>query len=238
MAGQITTRRIVRLNERPTSLSGITLEETDITRVDIVVQRTLPAYRATEIQHDVEEYRRRNMEIFNKLENDDPYHHPKVEDVATPIYLIARIYEGPGEIVYVGKAESKKNRFEGGHIALLRLLDPEYKDHDKFISFAIINITTSNKQIVPVEWVYDKQLRTKLISHIEHALVWKFQPCYNTHFKASEPQDFSFEINFWDASDGDLLAIKDVRVRAAHGPIAQLTPEVLRGAIADAVDGA
>lgn len=227
MSAPDVTRMLVKMPS-PSSLDGVKIRAEEIRRVNVDILRTLDAYRATEIQHDLKMFRERNMAIYNKLSLGAPYH-PLLEDIATPIYIITRIDTGLGEIVYVGKAQSTTNRFSGGHIVLLKLLDPNYKDYDKFISFAVINVKTVSGELVPVEWIEDKALRENLVKHVEQSLIWKFQPEYNTHYKSEEPRDFVFEMNLSDY-DGDHVSFDHIRIRIAGGPIHQSSPEVRRSA--------
>lgn len=222
------TRMLVKIPP-PTSLAGTKLRAEEVRCVDISIIRTLDAHRAAEIQHDLKLLRERNMNIYNKLKSESKYYFPLVEDIATPIYLITRINGDNGEIVYVGKAQSTTNRFVGGHIALLKLLDPNYKEYDKFISFAILNVRTVNGEMFPVEWVEDKELRDDIIKHVEQALVWKLQPDYNTHYKSVEPKDYAFEMNLYD-HDGSNVILNSIRIRVANRPIHQCSPEVRRSA--------
>lgn len=228
MSAPDVTRMLAKMPS-PTSLAGAKIRAEEVRRVDVSIIRTLDAYRATEIQHDLKILRERNMNIYDKLIPGAPSYHPLVEDIATPIYLITRIDEGHGEIVYVGKAQSTTNRFSGGHIALLKLLDPKYKNYDKFISFAVINVRSMHGDVVPVEWVENKKLRDDIVGHVEQSLVWKFQPEYNTHYKSAEPIDYAFEINLIDY-DGSYVSFDPIRIRVADGPIYQSSPEVRRSA--------
>lgn len=223
------TRMLANISP-PTSLDGIRLNAGDVRSVDVSVLRTLDAYRAAEIQHDLKRFRAKNMKIYNKLKNQATSHHPLVEDIATPIYLITRIHEGPGDLVYVGKAQSETNRFVGGHISLLKLLDPQYKEYDKFISFAVIYIRTEKGDQLPVEWVEDKKLRDAIIKDVEQSLIWKFQPEYNTHYKSEESKDFTFEMNLYD-HDGSHIVLGSIRIRAASAPIHQDTLKVRRSVV-------
>lgn len=222
------TRMLVKIPS-PTSLAGAKFRAEEVRRVDVNIMRTLDAYRATEIQHDLKIFRERNMNIYSKLLPGAASYHPLVDDIATPIYIITRIDKGPGEIVYVGKAQSTTNRFAGGHIALLNLLDPKYKNYDKFISFAVINVRTVHGDVIPVEWVENKKLRGALIKHVEQSLIWKFQPDYNTHYKSAEPIDYAFELNLADY-DGSHVIFDSIRIRIADGPIHQSSPRVRRSA--------
>ncbi|MEI6559450.1 MAG: hypothetical protein WCO00_13680 [Rhodospirillaceae bacterium] len=198
--------------------SGIAIKEEEITQCNIKIMKTVPVHRASEIQHAADDYLEHNKRKFPGIALGDWTMLPNVSEIATPIYMMFITDKSCGAVVYIGKAESKTNRFTDGHIAALKLLHPKYQRFHKFISFAVVLISTTKCSNVPVELVFPSSLRSEIISYIEHSMVWKFQPCLNTNLKKGAPPGITIETNFWGAHD-DYIKVSDIRIRAKGQPI-------------------
>jgi hypothetical protein len=220
------TRVFVKIFGERTTASGVRIHNTsDIVECNISILKTLPIHRAADIQHDIDQYLNSNKNRFGDIASNNLSSFPATDEVATPIYIITLIGRKITRIAYVGQAASATNRFKGGHSVLLKLLSPRHKHFDKYISFAIITVSTSQNERVPVEWVSPATLRGRIIDHVEHSLIWKFQPRLNSNLKSTEPREFSFTINFWGDSN-EYFVLSDIRVRAANQRIVKDTPSV------------
>lgn len=207
-----------KISTKMVTKSGISIRKEDISRCDIYVMKTVPVHRAREIQHDAGLYLKRNKGNFPGIALGNWQSLPNGSDIATPIYMISIIGRSFNRVVYIGKAESTTNRFAGGHIAALMLLHPKYQCFRKYISFAVLLITTSKGEVFPVEWVSPSSLRAEIVAHVEHSMVWKFQPRLNSNLKDTEPSGFTFETNFREISD-EFIRIDPIRIRAKDNPI-------------------
>jgi len=217
------TRFWVRIFGERTTASGVHIDEADIVGCYVSILGTVPIHRAADIQHDVDQYLNSNRNRFGDIASNNLSSFPATDEVATPIYIITLIGKKLRRIVYVGQAASATNRFKGGHSVLLKLLSPRHRHFDKYISFAVIAISTSQGERVPVEWISPAELRGEIIDHVEHSLIWKFQPRLNSNLKNTEPKEFSFAMNF-EGDSNEFFALSAIRVRAANQPIIKDTP--------------
>ena len=207
-----------KISSKMITKSGIKIRKEEISQCDIYIMKTVPVHRAREIQHDAALYLKRNKENFPGMALGDWQSLPSGSDIATPIYIISIIGKSFNGVVYIGKAESTTNRFAGGHIAALMLLHPKYQRFCKYISFAVLLIKTSKGEVFPVEWISPSSLRAEIVAHVEHSMIWKFQPRLNSNLKDTEPSGFTFETNLWEMSD-EFIRIAPIRIRAKDNPI-------------------
>lgn len=216
---------LASLRKKRTTTRGVRVGGNEITECDISTIKTVPIHRASEIQHDVEEYMKLNTSRFGKIIRRKLKFYPSTDEIATPIYVITIIGRNIRKICYIGQASSSKNRFSGGYGVLLKLLNPKYKYFDKYISFCFISIKTIKSGRIPIEWVESKKLRKEVINDVEHALIWKFQPRLNSNLKKIPPVNCKFTINFLSDSN-EYFSRAAIRIRLAHNPIVKLRPSI------------
>ena len=93
------------------------------------------------------------------------------------IYLIT-IYDDIGfeKVVYVGKTDGKKSRFQNGHLAALKLHNPKYKAYDKRVYFGTITFIADNEKqdYLPLECFSSKDDIKRFLSDVEKFLIRYF----------------------------------------------------------------
>jgi hypothetical protein len=83
------------------------------------------------------------------------------------------------KIVYIGKTDSKYNRFVNGHLAALKLHHPKYQEYKKRIYFGTVTFLTEDKEYLPLEFISPFSKAKKLLSNTEALLIAWFNPELN-----------------------------------------------------------
>lgn len=143
------------------------------------------------------EYIERTFSIINKnldelLENDEVYMRLDNEqkdmilkELGNPplcsynIYIITIYNDTEEKIVYIGKTDSKKSRFQNGHLAALKLHNPKYEGYKKRVYFGTI-VFLNKSDYIPLEYIIPLEYARTLLSYTESILINYFKPELNT----------------------------------------------------------
>lgn len=95
------------------------------------------------------------------------------------LYFITIYNDAEERLVYIGKTDSKKNRFVNGHLAALKLLNPIYQGYSKRIYFGTI-MFLSETEYVPLEFITPYNLAEKYLGEMEAFLIDRLNPELNS----------------------------------------------------------
>jgi hypothetical protein len=97
-----------------------------------------------------------------------------------PIYIFS-VDDGVTErAVYVGKTNSFKGRFSGGHSACVKLLEPKYSSFTKRLYLCQVMFLSQSKQYLPLEWIKPYETAKKFLDDAESDLIFRLQPELNS----------------------------------------------------------
>lgn len=95
------------------------------------------------------------------------------------LYFITVYNENEEKIVYIGKTDSKDNRFKNGHKTALKLHVPQYAQYYKRVYFGTVTFLSSKKDYIPMEFITPLQEAKKYLSETEGLLIAWFNPELN-----------------------------------------------------------
>ena len=158
--------------------------------VDLYLANTVDTRNLVDSWNKNKEYIQRACDIADVNEDNgyDLDHEKKswiLEELGEPpecsynIYFITVYDDKQEKLVYIGKTDSKKSRFANGHLATLKLHNPQYNLLNKRIYFGTIVFISENKQYIPLEFITPFDESKKLLSEVEALLIAHFSPELN-----------------------------------------------------------
>lgn len=100
-----------------------------------------------------------------------------------PIYMFTVGDAQNEKIVYIGKTDSSFGRFEGGHYACVKLLDPKYNSLSKRLYLCSVMLLSKDGDYLPLEWVRPYIISAQLLDDIESQLIFHYKPELNSKKK-------------------------------------------------------
>lgn len=101
-----------------------------------------------------------------------------------PIYIITTEEAGIENVVYVGKTVTN-GRFEGGHLAAIKLHNPAYRNAEKYVYRCSITLSL-RREWFALEWVGTPSIAEQILDDVESRLIYHFQPPLNTQKKSAD----------------------------------------------------
>jgi len=95
------------------------------------------------------------------------------------LYFITIYDDRDEKLVYIGKTDSKINRFANGHRASFKLHNPIYKGFNKRIYFATLVFLSKDRKYIPLEFINPFEESEKYLNDIEALLIAHFNPELN-----------------------------------------------------------
>ncbi|UOQ51112.1 hypothetical protein [Hymenobacter cellulosivorans] len=123
-------------------------------------------------------------------------------NVSHPIYIITIESADVQRVVYVGKTSSDNSRFKSGHSAAIKLLDPIYKDYDKYIYVCQVMLYSEKLgSYLPLEFVGVRKTAEDILDDIESKLINNFKPVLNSQKTKSFVLVYDFTLNINNETD-------------------------------------
>lgn len=132
---------------------------------------------------------------------------------AYPLYFITIHKNNQEKLVYIGRTNSKKNRFTGGHAAFTKLLNPKFNGWKKRIYMAGVTVLTYEDHYIPLEWLHPRAFTKRLWKSIESQLIYHFQPELNYHLKATDKCEWPADLIVNNYSGTKFLEVEPVSAR-------------------------
>lgn len=95
------------------------------------------------------------------------------------IYFITIYNDADEKIVYVGKTDSKHNRFANGHCAALKLHNPKYSSYRKRVYFGTITLLSEKLTYIPLEFITPYENAKRYLNGVEAFLIDRLNPELN-----------------------------------------------------------
>lgn len=164
------------------------------------------------------EYLEKAKDIAFDLQDDGWLDHEDAYDIkeelgeppplCLPIYLVSvRDAQDVEQLVYVGITRTEQ-RFLGGHAVAIKLLDPEFNQHQKFIYQCCVWLHFNNEYIA-LEWLEPEGLAEQFLESVEAQLIYQFQPRFNDKkrksFSAKLPLAIQIENHIGAGIEGKFL---------------------------------
>lgn len=96
------------------------------------------------------------------------------------IYFITIYNENEEKVVYIGKTDAESGRFANGHLAALKLHDPQYSSYQKRVYFGTITLLSENMAYIPLEFVTPYESAKRYLNGAEAFLIDRLNPELNT----------------------------------------------------------
>lgn len=101
-------------------------------------------------------------------------------NICKPIYIITVEESEIERVVYIGKTNSTRKRFVGGHTAITKLHNSVYEGTIKRIYLGDIMFLSDENEYIPMEFLSKEEESNNLILQIEAALIHNLKPELNT----------------------------------------------------------
>jgi len=95
------------------------------------------------------------------------------------LYFITIYNENEEILMYIGKTDSRKSRFRGGHTAALKLHDPKYNGYKKRVYFGTVCFISEEDGYLPMEFIQPFSVAKKLLSEVEAFLIRRLESKLN-----------------------------------------------------------
>lgn len=96
------------------------------------------------------------------------------------IYFITIYNETEEKVVYIGKTDSENGRFTNGHLAALKLHNPQYSSYQKRVYFGTITLLSADMAYIPLEFVTPYENAKRYLNGAEAFLIDRLNPELNT----------------------------------------------------------
>lgn len=95
------------------------------------------------------------------------------------LYFITIYDDNREDLVYIGKTDSKKSRFNNGHLAALKLHNPKYNSFNKRVYFGSVTFLSENYDYIPLEFINPYNDAKNYLDEMEALLISHFKPELN-----------------------------------------------------------